>query len=294
MRNLIYQFWDTQAQPPHKRMIGIPPAVATSSKWMKEYAERIGAEYLFELDPPHLHNLESAAYYGAVNPVFREEFHEYDHVLFLDADVYPVEGLKESPFDNFHGEIGIAQEVFEPMAKVIERSRIFGVKAEEAWAQCVKRNFNIVLPRDHRGLIKIFNSGVVLYSKEGMKRAKERFLPFADYIGAIRNDPAVNNFYMADQHYIHASFIAAQLSFQELDCGWNCQINFWEKDVTQILMNKTTNTKFVHNQMRGVSGEENRWLADENKLWKITNLPVEEWELGKRDVTNQLRNKLIC
>ena len=55
-----------------------------------------------------------------------------------------------------------------------------------------------------------------------------------------------------------------------------------------MLFDKSPTTKFVHNQMRG-----ERWYKDDETLWKIINLPVEEWGLDKTDVTDELRETLL-
>jgi len=281
MKNLIYQFWDTYQSN------GVLPGVQASVDNMKKYAETIGAEYLFELDPPHLHDGAYNAYYGAVNPVFREEFHEYDNVLFTDADVFAVDGLKENIFENFKGEIGMAQEIFEPMMQMMP-NRVFGKKEFEDWGRLIENTYNIKLPRNEKNLQIVYNSGVVLFSREGMKKAKENFIPMKHYVDTIVNDKNVKNFFCGDQHYIHSSMIKANLDFVELDYGWNTKVNWWIRDRSKILFDKNENTKFVHVQLRG-----NRWDQDSKTLWKIVNLPVSEWGMGVTDITNDVRHKLL-
>lgn len=287
MKNLIYQFWDTQAQPEHKRIKGLPSGVQASVDSMKKYADTIGAEHLFELDPPYLHDHAHKAYYGAVNPIFREEFHEYDNVLFTDADVFAVDGLKENIFENFTGDIGMAQEIFEPMLQIVE-NRIFGKEAFEAWGKLVEKTYSIKLPRNEKNLLKVYNSGVVLLSQKGMKKAKESFIPFKHYIDTITQSPAVKNFFGADQHYIHTSMFKANLEFVELDYGWNTKVNYYNKDKSKILFDKNKNTKLVHVQLRG-----KRWQNNAETLWKVVNLPVDQWGMGMIDITEKERHKLL-
>lgn len=293
MRNLIYQFWDTKAQLKNRSEFNKPkpgeppPGVLASSKSMEEYAHRIGCDYLFEIDPPYLHENGYKAYYGAVNPVFRESFHEYDNVLFTDADVFAVDDLQENPFDGFEGDIAMAQEIFEPRLQIVE-NRIFGKKEFENWGNCVESKFNITLPRNRHNLLKVFNSGVVLYSQRGMKKAQTTFISFNEYINTIISDGKVKNFFAADQHYIHTSMLKAKLEFRELDYGWNTKVNFFNKDTSKILFDKNDNTKLVHIQLRRF-----RWDYDDETLRKIVNLPVSEWGLGLTDITNEMRDELL-
>jgi lipopolysaccharide biosynthesis glycosyltransferase len=293
MKNLIYQFWDT-FQSNGK----IFPCVEASSKSMKKYAERIGAEYKFELNPPHLHSSlkehNIPQYYGSVNPVFREEFHEYDNVLFTDADVFVVDDIEESIFDSFTGDIGICEEIFEPKRQIHETKRLLNKNLYDWWATANEQRFNMHYPRTDDGLLRAFNSGVVLYSNNGMKMAKEHFIPFKDYCdNIVKNN--LKTFFAADQHYINTSMwnIYPMLSVQIMDYKWNTEVVYYDKSPTEVLYHKTEDTKFVHIQLRHRHLEKCRWNFDEELLWKITNKPVNEWGLNLIDITEQKRKQLL-
>ena len=87
MKNLIYQVWCGTLSEEAK----------VSSKLMKQYADRIGAEYLLHMNP----NIASkrvdsdGPYWEWLNPVIDDSFLEYDNVLVTDLDVFPVENLNE-------------------------------------------------------------------------------------------------------------------------------------------------------------------------------------------------------
>ena len=282
MKNLIYQFWDTYQSN------GIPSGVQASVNSMKKYADQIGAEHLFEIDPPKLHPYKSASYYGSVNPVFREEFHEYDNVLFTDADVFAVDGIKENIFNNFSGDIGLAQELYEPKRQIIENKRVLGRSVYESWANTVENKFSISLPRTKDGLLKAFNSGVVLYSNAGMKKAKEKFISFKDYNDTIYKTKDVQNFFAADQHYINTSMFKAGLDFVELDYRWNTEVFFFNKHPKEIFFDKNENTRLVHMQLRGM-----RWKQSEETLFKMVNDPVNTWGFNMIDITEREKQRLI-
>ena len=112
-KNLIYQYWDGN----------ILPGVKAGSENMKKYAERIGADYLFELNPRFVTNLGGfSPHYGSFKPIYDESFHVYDNVLYADTDVFAVDGLEENIFDNFNVDMGICTEPFQPK----QRSKIPG------------------------------------------------------------------------------------------------------------------------------------------------------------------------
>ena len=95
VKNLIYQYW-----------LGTPgDAVKYGVENMRTYAERIGAEYQFKTNPRWAQEYtDIPQYYNAFEPIWGKRFEEYDNILFADTDVFAVEGLQESIFDQ---DIGI-------------------------------------------------------------------------------------------------------------------------------------------------------------------------------------------
>ena len=90
MKNIIYQYWDG------KLTVGCK----AGSENMKQYANRIGADYLFEHNPRFVTNLGGySPHYGAFKPIYNKNFHTYDNVLFTDTDVFAIEGLEENIFE---------------------------------------------------------------------------------------------------------------------------------------------------------------------------------------------------
>lgn len=293
MKNLIYQYWDTQVKhdggtnPPTKGLV--PPGVRYSRKNIGEYAERIGADHVFEIDPPYLHNFPEKSYYGALNPLLRPEFDKYDNILTLDADIFAVDGLTENIFDVIRPDtdIAMAQEIFEPGRKTHEKSRNLGHPADEKWASVVETKYGITLPRNKNNHLISYNSGVVVWTRAGLEKAKKGFMTPDDYVETIKQGGA-KQFYGADQHYINTALLYAGLNFEEIGSEWNTTINYWDKQRDKILFDRTPMTKLVHNQMRG-----ERWYKNEGQLWQILNTPVALWGLGKEDVTPQLRKRLL-
>jgi len=271
VKNLIYQYWDTMGKT-RTEWTG----AHSSHRNIKAYADRIGADYLVEIDPPHLHNLIYALYYGSCNPIFREEFHEYDNVVVLDSDIYAVEGLDESIFDGFDADIGLCLEPLQPTIRATTRVGKITRHQDELWARHVEKKWNITLPRTPEGLLKVYNAGVMLYSNRGMIAAKESFPPFDEYINYVLSIKGLLPFYAADQNYLHTALFAAQTDFVELDAGWNEFVTFYERDVNRVLYNRTENTKLVHIQFR--KGELEHHNLTDKQSWMITNLPVDEWD----------------
>ena len=278
MKNLIYQFWDSR---PNNR-INLPMVVATR-KNIKAYANRIGAKYLFEENPKLLVNHKLGLYFSALNPVFREDFHEYDNVLFLDADIFAVEGLEENIFEGFNAEIGMCTEHLQHKLRVKTKVGLLNGQQEVLFGKSVENRWNITLPRNKDGLLKVYNGGVVLYSNKGMKKAKEKYIPIKEFIDFIYSVKGLLEFYAADQNYIQVAMQYSKMDYIEMDNNWNNVITYHERDEKRVIDAKNENTKFVHIQFRGA------YHLSEKEIWKITNLPVKEWGMGKKNVINEVR-----
>lgn len=263
MKNIIYQYWNGT----------IRKSARAGVENMKKYAQRIGADYRFDENPKYFKNLNASAskYYDCFRPIYDEAFHEYDNVMFADTDVFAVQDLKENVFDALTGEIAMCTEPFQPKQRQITLGRITTQK-DELWARVVKDKFGGTLPRDEDNLLKVYNSGVVLYSNTGLLKAKEEFVPFNDYIKEMQH---IDVFYTLDQPYLHAMVYSTSIDFQELDNGWNSYIH-GTKDKFQpkrrIMDWRNENTKFVHCQFPGADD------MSEEQLLKVVNLPRDQWD----------------
>ena len=263
MKNLIYQYWDGK----------LFPGVIAGVDRMKEYADIIGVEYLFEHNSKFVTNLGTySPHYGSFKPIYDEKFHVYDNVLFTDTDVFAVEGLKENIFENFSAEMGICTEPYQPKSRAERTGHISGVM-DEKWAATIKTQWNVDMPRTSEGLLKVYNSGVVMYSNRGLLKAKEKFIPFLEYINLIRSN-GISNFYTADQNYLHAMLKGADMDYVELGIEWNSYMHYVGcGDNRPVNDMRVENTKFVHVQLSCAD----HYATD--ILWRITNLPVNEWNL---------------
>ena len=271
-KNLIYQYWDGNVRP----------SAQYGSDCMKAYAEKIGADYLFDRNAGfgQSHNLGRVSpYYGCFKPVFDDAIIEqYDKVMFCDTDIFPLENCDENIFDTFDGELGMATEPLQPEYRYDQKLRKqCNENTENRWAKLVTDKYGCDLPKDEVGRYKVYNSGVVLYSKEGLRKCREQFKPFGEYVSMVENDPLVRGkVYGTDQGYLHAMATSMDIDFVELDNEWNRYITWCPYDSPGGFQRtavdpRTENTKFVHIQMRGADNQSNEWH------WTIANRPKEEW-----------------
>lgn len=263
MKNIIYQYWDGE----------INSGAKYGCKVMREYADRLGAEYLFELNPRFRTDLGAySPHYGQFKVIYDDRFKEYNNILFVDTDVFPVDGLKANIFDGFDSDIGICTEPYQPKFRLKSSGQI-NSKNDEAWAKAINKKWGVEMPRTKDNLLKVYNSGVVLYSRKGIDKMKKNFVTFKEYVDYI-NSKKLPSFYTCDQPYLHAMLKVAKLDYIELDNSWNHYVHYIgdpNSNPRPVNDSRTKDTKFVHVQIRGADH------FDEKTLWKITNLPQKEW-----------------
>lgn len=266
MKTIIYQYWDGNLTPGNE----------AGMKAMQKYAKQIGSDYLFELNPRFVTNLGSySPHYGAFKPIYDDRFKDYDYVLFADTDVIPVDGLTENIFGQFISEpdieLGICEEWNQPEMRVKYPGMIDNTN-DEKWCAIIEKNFGAKMPRTEKGLPRVFNSGVVVYSKNGINKARENFVPFSRYVNLIRSY-GMPDFYTCDQPYLHAMLEVGNFKWKIMDYKWNSSVHFTQgthgdnRPVTDL----RDNPNFVHIQLRGADH------FDADTTYRIANLPVSEW-----------------
>ena len=270
MKNIIYQYWDGN----------VDAEVSAGRDAMKEYAERIGATYLFEDNPKFRTDLgKYSPHYGAFKPIYDDRFREYDYVLFADTDVFPTEGLKENIFEQFVGtdiQIGICSEWKAPENRITYDVGGINHNTDERWVSLVEKTWPVKMPRTKEGNPEVYNSGVVVYSRDGRERARKVFMDFKEYVTFISNN-GFPDFYTCDQPYLHAMLQLGNFKWITMDYKWNNSVHFvpqtqWPRPVNDY-RGVTGASNFVHIQLSSTE------LSDKDCLWKIVNSPIHEWVL---------------
>lgn len=265
-KNIIYQYW----KGPMK------PGVVASTKLVKEYADRIGAEYRFD------YNVEIASktcsvpiYYEPANPLVDSSFDEYDNVMLIDIDVFPVDGLSENIFEVLKDDedIGICTEPKQPYFRQIYDVAGINNAQDKRWCKLLKSYWDIDYSYDEEKRPMVYNTGVIVITKEGLQKIKKTWPSFQDYIDAI-NKNGYPNFYRLFQDYFSAFIHLKNMKFQCMDNNWNCYMHkVGNHPDAKIGDNRTKETKLVHIMFRTADD----WPED--ALWRVTNKPVREWNL---------------
>jgi hypothetical protein len=254
--NLIYQFYSGN----------IPYYARVSKKLMSAYAEQIGCEYRCDFNSTGV-SANNNHYHNCFRPIHDKAFDKYDNVLFCDMDVFPVEGITENVFDQPITNFGIVEEDQQPDLRYSSNGEISG-KNDEKWAAIVKRAYGYDLPRDEQNRLRVFNSGVVLYTREGIELAKRKWADINSYQSIIH----LNRFYQLDQNYLGAMLGGAE--FTVMDRKWNAQMHYLgdpNQRPRPIFDSRSEDTNFVHIQLRG------RDKLNDDRIYDIVNKPISEW-----------------
>jgi hypothetical protein len=265
MKNIIYQYWKGP----------LKPGVLYSTKLMKEYADRIGAEYRFD------HNVTIASktvdvdiYYEPANPLIDTSFDEYDNVALVDIDVFPVEGLTENLFDQLTDEdAGICTEPKQPIYRELYNVAGINTANDKKWAAALKKKWGVEYSYDKKNRPMVYNTGVVVISKKGLQKIRETWPSFQDYVNEMRKH-SLPRFYSFFQDYFSAFIHKNDFKFNPMHNGWNSYMHkLGSKPTARVNDTRTKETKLVHIMFRTADD----WPED--VLWRVTNSSEEEWDL---------------
>jgi lipopolysaccharide biosynthesis glycosyltransferase len=263
MKNIIYQYWKGDMKP----------GVEYSCKLMKEYADRIGAEYKFDFNTTIAGQVVNVPiYYEPANPLVDDSFDEYDNVMLCDVDVFPTEGLSDNIFDLLDGEdAGICTEPKQPYFRTIYNSGGINSKIDKEWAEVCKKHWGVEYPVDEKQRPEVFNTGVVVISKAGLAKMKSEWPTFQEYVDRMNGFP---KFYKLFQDYFSAFIHLPGFNLKRLPNEWNCYMHkVGSHPNAKIGDNRPENAKLVHIMFRTADD----WPTD--VLWRITNKPIAEWNL---------------
>lgn len=270
MKAVIYQYWEGNITPGNQAGVDL----------MREYADKIGVDYVFEENPSwpadariKRRNLgRYTPHYGAFKPLFDSAYDHYDYILFCDTDIIPVEHSRKQPRQNIFAEfmgrrhqqveegkapvdLWISEEWMQPELRTKHNVGGISYFNDEQWVRLIESTYQVKMPRTDVGsLPRVFNSGVVMYSAQARTIAQNNFVDFGKYVQMIdRNHlPA---FYSCDQPYIHAMLEVCKFNWEVMPYKWNSQIHHTPgtrgQDPRPISDYRQDDTQFVHVQLNG-------------------------------------------
>jgi|TARA_B100000242_G_scaffold264587_1_gene212196 lipopolysaccharide biosynthesis glycosyltransferase len=268
MKTAIYQYW-----------YGSKPKESANAgkKNMKAYANKIGADYIFETDPKFYGgpcSLEKK--YSALRPIYDDMFLKYDKIMYVDLDVFVTDKCTENIFDEDIKHIGICEEPDQPKLRTqnVSANTYINNLNDNVWAKAVKDKYGCDVNRDSIGRPLVYNSGMIVITNDGLIEARKKFIPFQNHIDHLMS-AGLRQFYLSDQTYYQTMMYVSGVDFKILDCKWNSQIHYLRKNGNKTVNDcRKENTNFVHVQIAGADDK------DENAHWRMVNLPVSLWNIN--------------
>jgi lipopolysaccharide biosynthesis glycosyltransferase len=259
--NCIYQYWNGN----------LNSAAKVSRENIAKYCKYINAEYIFE----HNSNWSKtiSTYFDAFRPIYDDMFKKYDNVIYMDMDIFAMDNLKDNIFECNVPYVGICEEISQPWMR--EKYNVAGhinSVNDERWEQAVRTIIpSFKQPRDNKNRLRVFNSGVVFYSNQGLLECREKFTPFEEYVSAVKS---IGRFYQLDQNYLNAQLFNGTIDTTVLDNKWNSQIHYHGQDKPRKINDERKNRAcLVHLQLSGSND------FDKDTIWRTVNLPKELWNL---------------
>lgn len=225
MRNTIFQYWNGE----------ITSNAKLSCESVRSYAKQLRCSYGFANNKPYFEKIghKYNRYYDAFRPIFDTAFDPYDNVLYTDCDIFV--DTDQNIFDEIGDhDIAICEENL-PYTEVANRIGI-NERNDEIFREMVLREFGVIM------YDKTYNSGVVLYSKKGLKRCRDEFSNIRSYIQMVEKYK-LPSCYAYDQPFLNIMIQYASLSFKTLDQSWNSIVAGTKN---QLIDTRTNDTKMTH------------------------------------------------
>lgn len=199
MKRLVYQYWDGEEYD----------WVKISKKRMETYANKQGAEYLFEKNKKYESN-----YYEKLRIVLENDFQKYDEILYTDVDVI-VENFEKNIFDEKINDVGLVREKAYPNMTNTPYHTTDRIQREY---QTITDLYKLKIARDEHKNIIVYNTGVMLWKRSGLDKAKERFKDWLKFYKDNRFIKGMN----LDQPFINCNLIQSGIEVTELGIEYNC------------------------------------------------------------------------
>ena len=213
----------------------LPEYVKISVAKFTQYAKLHGCDYIFDTKPKLN---PTNPYFEHLRILYTPDFEKYDKVLYLDVDIIP-EVMEENIFDEEIKDIGAIPESSQP-GRIGPIGNDRPGKQQKYKMACAEFNIPTAVPTSVSSTMLMFNTGVLLWSKEGILKARDTFMDWPVWNKKFTGDKRFSNQMELDQTYSTGQ-IVQHLDYTELDYKWNSspRIKFHEGKAPK-------NMNFVH------------------------------------------------
>lgn len=239
MKTLIYQCWTGDKLPQFARV---------SREKFQRYAKHIGADYiceryLFDIDKDNYYDL----WYNFLTPIFNKKYHSYDRILLVEMDVYPSREKLDNIFNQSISSIGMAREFKNTYySHQLEKDMDILINANiEGWNFFITKTIGRSLPRDEKGRAILYNSGIILLTKDTIKKLYNNIKKqdIREYIKVIYQQKfKMATYFTKPNLFLQYNLLRHGIDVTPLDNTWNYQRSDYD-----VYTNKSLSTpNFVH------------------------------------------------
>ena len=241
--NLVFQYQLENPESDNRGQLGGMPRSLfysqmkdVSTKSFSNYAEAIGAEYLFSDQPYFDDRVDTYLWmlYDIARLWVDPYFDKYDDILYVDTDI--IVNTQENIFDYHEGDLSgvLESDIVDDSGK--QRYNPWDsndVKYTNIALTYLKSNVPLaechVLPPNLPSKVLCYNTGVMVWSKEGRQKAREKF---DGWVGWYNNGVELGNpsWLNNDQFYISAQSIKHDLDLNFLDQKWNDSPHYGDRN----------------------------------------------------------------
>lgn len=202
-----------------------------SRRSFEKYASEIGCDYMYSDERVFTkdHECSTSTLYECLRVVYDPYFDQFDKVLFADTDI--VVNTKESIFDISDAEVyGVLESDIRTEDKGGYNAWDYDKKVYENYVEKHSMHDCPIIPsfgigKNFDSKITIFNTGVVVWTKEARLKARELFDSWEEWLDPKRFlDPNAKMHHMSilnDQPFISAQLMKHDFDVESVDQKWN-------------------------------------------------------------------------
>jgi lipopolysaccharide biosynthesis glycosyltransferase len=202
MKNLIIQYYHSA---------DLPKWAEFGSRRFNQYATHVGCEYQIKTEPAFS---PEVSYFEHLDLIYNNIYDEYDNILYADTDVI-VNSLTQNIFETKFADVAMMPEHRDSRMNC----NPWGIssKTERDYKKAAKMfGLSIAKSKVYNTNFLMFNSGVILWSNMGRRKAKDLFMNWKDWYKKVKGHQM-----NLDQPYINSQ-VTNLLDYTELDLKWNC------------------------------------------------------------------------
>lgn len=248
-RHCVFQYWVSRP---------VLPGAEAGAAAMRDYAMRIGADYVFARHETFTDRLGvDPRWWDKLRPVFDPQFARYDKIAVADVDLWPVDGLAANLFDEPVADFGMVEEIDQPELRE-KYGRIFTTENDRKWAALCKRVWHSVIPVDAHNRPRVWNAGLVLFSPEGRAKLATHKITPKFYRDTVKRE-GLPGCFQTEQCYLNMMGFRPDFRFTLLPIHWNRMVHLIQRGSPEVYDKRDAETRMSHIMLPAADHNDAAW-----------------------------------